>query len=59
MWLGHENVDQVLQSNGSTEWELRIEADAFDGTGCWIVASDFRMNNEALRYAMDWDSMLA
>ena len=59
LWLGNENVYQVLQSNGNTEWELRIEADAFDGTSCWMVASDFRMNNEALRYSMDWDNVSA
>ena len=59
LWLGNENVYQVLQSNGNTEWELRIEADAFDGTSCWLVASDFRMNNETLRYSMDWDNVSA
>ena len=57
LWLGNENVYQLVQSYGSTEWELRIEADAFDGTSCWLVASDFRMNNETLRYSMYWDSV--
>ena len=53
LWLGNENVYQLLQSNESTQWELRIEVDAFDGSGCWVVASNFRMNNEALRYSMN------
>ena len=59
LWLGNEHVYQLLQSYGSTKCELRIEADAFDGTGCWVVASNFRMNNESNRYAMDWDSVVA
>ena len=60
LWMGNENVYQVLQSYGSsTKWELRIEADAFDGTGCWVVASNFRMNDESLRYSMDWDNVTA
>ena len=57
LWLGNEYVYQLVQSYGSTEWELRIEADAFDGTSCWLVASDFRMNNETLRYSIYWDSV--
>ena len=60
LWMGNENVYQVLQSYGSsTKWELRIEADAFDGTGCWVVASNFRMNDESLQYSMDWDTVTA
>ena len=59
LWLGNEKVYQVLQSNGSTEWQLRIEVDAFDGSGCWVVASNFRMNNETLRYSMDWNNVSA
>ena len=59
LWLWNENVYQLLQSYGSTQWELRIEVDAFDGSGCWVVASNFRMNNEALRYSMNWDSVFA
>ena len=59
LWLGNEHVYQVLQSYGSTEWELRIEADAYNGMGCWVVASNFRMNNEALRYTVDWDNVSA
>ena len=59
LWLGNENVYQLLQSYGSTQWEMRIEVDAFDGSGCWVVASNFRMNNEAHRYSMNWDSVSA
>ena len=59
LWLGNDNVYQLLRSYGSTDCELRIEADSFDGTGCWVVASNFRMNGEDLRYSMDWDSVVA
>ena len=41
----------------SKQWELRIEADAFDGTRCWLVASIFRMLSEGHGFAMDWDSV--
>ena len=49
----------MVQSNGSTEWELRIEADTFDGMNCALVAPNFRMNNEPLRYSMNWDNVSA
>ena len=54
LWLGNENVYQMVQSYGYLKGELRIEADAFDGTHCWLVASDFRMYPEGRRYKMDW-----
>ena len=58
LWMGNEHVYQVLMSYGSsTKWELRIEADAFDGTSCWVVASNVGMYNETRRYAMYWDSV--
>ena len=59
LWLGNEHVYQLVHINGSTVWELRIEADAFDGTSCWLVASGFRMNreNNDRRYALDWDNV--
>ena len=55
LWLGNENVYQLLQSNGTTEWELRIEVDAFDETTRSVVSSNFRMLNESIKYKMLWD----
>ena len=42
----------------TTECELRIEMDAWDEAERWLVASNFRMNNESRKYAMDWDDVL-
>ena len=55
LWLGNENVYQLLQSNGTTEWELRIEVDAFDETTRSIVSSNFRMLSESIKYKIVWD----
>ena len=44
----------MMQSYGNIKCELRIEADAFDGTSCWLVAADYRMYPEGRRYKMDW-----
>ena len=55
LWLGNEQVYQVLQRYGKPKCELRIEADAFDGSSCWLVASNFRMHPEGRRYKMNWD----
>ena len=57
LWLGNENVYQVLQSYGTTECELRIEMDAWDETERWLVASHFRMNNETSKYTLNWDNV--
>ena len=59
LWFGNENVYQMLMGYGSTKWELRIEADAFDGTDCWVMASNLHMYYEGRRYAMYWDSVSA
>ena len=59
LWLGNENVYQILQSQRSTEWELRIEADGFGGGDYWLVASNFRMDHESLRYSISWQSVSA
>ena len=58
LWLGNENVYQVLQSYGTTECELRIEMDAWDETERWLVASNFRMNNETSKYTLNWDDVI-
>ena len=58
LWLGNENVYQVLQSYGTTECELRIEMDAWDETERWLVASHFRMNNEISKYTLNWDDVI-
>ena len=54
LWLGNENVYQILQSYGNMKCELRIEADAFDGTSCWVEVDTFRMHSEALGYKIVW-----
>ena len=59
VWLGNENVYQVLQSYGTPgpQFELRIEMDAFDESKRWVVASNFRMNDENSKYTLNWDSV--
>ena len=58
LWLGNENVYQVLKSYGTTECELRIEADAWDEETCWLVASNFRIGDENHKYTLDWDNVI-
>ena len=58
LWLGNENVYQVLKSYGTTECELRIEVDAWDEETCWLVASNFTMGNEYRNYTLDWDNVI-
>ena len=55
LWLGNEKAYHMVHSYGK-KWkgQLRIEADAFDGRSCWLVASDFRMYSENHRYKVDW-----
>ena len=36
--------------------DLRIEGDAFNGLRCSIESDNFRMDNEAALYRIDWDS---
>ena len=57
LWLGNENIYQVLQTYGTTECELRMEVDAFDETNRWLVAINFRMNNESDQYTLNWDNV--
>ena len=55
LWLGNENVYQLLQSYGSTECEFRIEGYAFDGDTCSIDSANFKMRPESDKYAITWD----
>ena len=56
LWLGNENVYQLLQSFGNKVVDLRIEGDAFNGLRFSIESDNFRMDNEAALYRIDWDS---
>ena len=60
-FLGNENLYQLLQSCGTTECELRIELYDFGGGGemRWLVAKQFRMNNESLKYSLNWDEVIS
>ena len=55
LWLGNENVYQLVQIQGAKTFTLRIEADAFDGTQCWIEADNFTLSNETSLYTIDWN----
>ena len=57
MWLGNENVYQLLQAYGSTECELRYEAHSFDGDVCWAKCYPFQMSNEAKGYTLSWKTV--
>ena len=59
LWLGNENVYELLQSYGGRGGKLRIEVDAFDGELGWIEAHNFTMNNEASQYRIHWDNCVA
>ena len=56
LWLGNENVYQLVKSYAAKGVTLRIEVDAFDGAQGWIEASNFTLDNEALQYGIDWNS---
>ena len=57
LWLGNENVYQLLQSYGTTECELRMEAYAFDGDTFWMGCSKFKMSPESDHYRLTWDTI--
>ena len=59
LWLGNENVYQLLQSYGNKVVDLRIEVDAFDGDLGWIESSSFTMRNEANQYGVRWATTTA
>ena len=59
LWLGNENVYQLLQSYGGRGGKLRIEVDAFDGELGWIEAHNFTMDDEASQYRIHWDTCVA
>ena len=60
-FLGNENLYQLLQIYGTTECELRIELYDFGGGGGmrWLVAKTIRMNNESLKYSLNWDEVIS
>ena len=57
MWMGNENVFQMLQAYGGIECELRIEATSFDGDSCWATCYPFQMRPELSKYSMTWDTV--
>ena len=59
LWLGNENVYQLLQSYGNKRVDLRFEVDAFDGDRGWIESSSLTMRNEAGWYRMSWGTTTA
>ena len=59
LWLGNENVYQLLQSYGNKLIDLRIEVDAFNDDSGWIESSSFTMRNERSLYRMSWGTTRA
>ena len=57
MWLGNENVYQLLQAYGSTEFELWYEAHSFDGDVCTAKCYPFKMSDEAQGYKLNWKTV--
>ena len=57
MWMGNENVFQMLQAYEGIECELRIEATSFDGDSCWATCYPFQMRPESSKYSMTWDTV--
>ena len=57
MWLGNENVYQLLQAYGSTECELWYEAHSFDGDVCSAKCYHFQMSDEAKGYKLNWTTV--
>ena len=54
LWLGNENVYQLLQSFENNVVDLRIEVDAFDGEHGWIECSSFTMQRSQYLYRINW-----
>ena len=57
MWLGNENVHQLLNAYGSTEWELWLEVHSFDGDVCSAKCYPFQISTETSGYKLDWTSV--
>ena len=71
MWLGNENVYQLLQGNASskassnarsngstgTEFELRFEVHSFDGDSGWVSCYPIQMSPEYDNYSLTWDTI--
>ena len=58
LWLGNENVYALLQSSRYGTVEIRIELDDWGGKTWMVKASGVTMNNEAGKYALNWDSVV-
>ena len=50
LWLGNENVHQMVQSYASETCRLRMENYAFNLTNCSFVSVDFKLENESDNY---------
>ena len=57
MWMGNENVFQMLQAYEGIECELRIEATSFDGDSCYATCYPFQMRPGTSKYSMTWDTV--
>ena len=57
MWLGNENIYQLLQAYGSTECELWVEVGAFDGGVCSAKCYPFKMSEDARGYRLHWTTI--
>ena len=54
LWLGNENVVELLRMDLKMKWELMIKAYAHSGSVCRFAASGFSLANETNGYAMNF-----
>ena len=59
LWLGNENVREVILSYNGTPCELRIEGYGYNGSSCYIEASNFRLDSERDNYALRFDGIIS
>ena len=60
LWLGNENLVELLDMYPTVKWELLIEAYAHGGSKCTFTAPRFGMQRgTSNEYAMYWDSASA
>lgn len=52
MWLGNENVYQLVKMCASAKCELRIEGYIYSVVSCWFNATNFRLGSEAEHYKL-------
>ena len=57
MWFGNENMYRLLQAYGSTECELWVEVQAFDGDLCSAKCYPFQVSTEATGYTISWTTI--